>query len=119
MRKVEIMWKSAKNWTKYDMNHVFVPVLLVIKTSDIRRMYSIIYIYIYAFSRRFYPKRLTVHSGYTFNLFFHQYVCSQGIEPTTFALLMQCFTTEPQEHCYSIKYVDAKKKQVIFLKTAP
>ncbi len=23
------------------------------------------YIYIYAFSRRFYPKRLTVHSGYT------------------------------------------------------
>ncbi len=24
------------------------------------------YIYMYAFSRRFYPKRLTVHSGYTF-----------------------------------------------------
>ncbi len=24
------------------------------------------YIYIYAFSRRFYPKQLTVHSGYTF-----------------------------------------------------
>ncbi len=23
------------------------------------------YIYIYAFGRRFYPKRLTVHSGYT------------------------------------------------------
>ncbi len=32
-----------------------------------------IYIYIYAFSRRFYPKRLTVHSGYTF---FCQYVFS-------------------------------------------
>ncbi len=44
------------------------------------------YIYIYAFSRRFYPKRLTVHSGYTF---FCQYVCSLGIEPTTFALLTQ------------------------------
>ncbi len=42
----------------------------------------LIYIYIYAFSRRFYPKRLTVHSGYTF--FFYQYVCSLGIEPTTF-----------------------------------
>ncbi len=27
-----------------------------------------------------------------------QYVCSLGIEPTTFALLMQCSTTEPQEH---------------------
>ncbi len=28
-----------------------------------------------------------------------QYVCSLRIEPTTFALLMQCSTTEPQEHC--------------------
>ncbi len=46
-----------------------------------------IYIYVYAFSRRFYPKRLTVYSGYTF---FCQYVCSLGIEPTTFALLTQC-----------------------------
>ncbi len=27
-----------------------------------------------------------------------QYVCSLGIEPTTFALLTQCSTTEPQEH---------------------
>ncbi len=35
--------------------------------------------YIYAFSRRFYPKRLTVQSGIHF-----QYVCSLGIEPTTF-----------------------------------
>ncbi len=43
--------------------------------------------YIYAFSRRFYPKRLTVHSGYTF---FYQYVFH--------ALLTQCSTTEPQEH---------------------
>ncbi len=42
---------------------------------------------IYAFSRRFYPKRLTVHSGYTF---FGQYMCSLGIEPTTFAQLTQC-----------------------------
>ncbi len=52
--------------------------------------------YIYAFSRRFYPKWLTVHSGYTF--LFCQYVCSLGIEPTTFALLTQCSTTESQEH---------------------
>ncbi len=33
-----------------------------------------------------------MHSGYTF---FCQYVCSLGIEPTTFALLTQCSTTEP------------------------
>ncbi len=44
------------------------------------------YIYIYAFSRRFYPKRLT---GYTF-FCFCQYMCSLGIKPTTFALLTQC-----------------------------
>ncbi len=30
--------------------------------------------------------------------FFCQYVCFLGIEPTTFALLTQCSTTEPQEH---------------------
>ncbi len=30
--------------------------------------------------------------------FFCQYVCSLGIEPTTFALLTQCSTTEPQDH---------------------
>ncbi len=48
---------------------------------------STFYIYIYAFSRHFYPKRLTVHSGY--NLFC-PYMCSLGIEPTTFALLTQC-----------------------------
>ncbi len=53
------------------------------------------YIYIYAFSRCFYPKRLTVHSGYTF--IFCQYVCSLGIEPIAFALLTQYSTTEPQE----------------------
>ncbi len=47
----------------------------------------LVYIYMYAFSRRFYPKRLTLHSGYTC---FCQYMCSLGIEPTTFALLTQC-----------------------------
>ncbi len=52
-------------------------------------------IYIYAFSRCFYPKRLTVHSRYTL---YCQYVCSLGIKPTTFALLTQCSTTEPREH---------------------
>ncbi len=37
-------------------------------------------IYIYAFSRCFYPKRLSAFSLYIF----FQYVCSLGIEPTTF-----------------------------------
>ncbi len=37
--------------------------------------------------------------------FFCQYVCSLGIEPTTFALLTQCSTTEPQEHSDSIFFL--------------
>ncbi len=28
--------------------------------------------------------------------------CSLGIEPTTFVLLTQCSTTEPQEHFYMV-----------------
>ncbi len=31
-------------------------------------------------------------------IFVCQYVCSLGIEPTTFVVLTQCSTTEPQEH---------------------
>ncbi len=41
-----------------------------------------------------------LHSCYTY---FSQYMCSLGIEPTTFALLAQCSTTEPQEH---YKYIN-------------
>ncbi len=37
------------------------------------------------------------HSGKKKNC---QYVCSLGIEPTTFVLVKQCSTTEPQEHTY-------------------
>ncbi len=36
----------------------------------------------------FYPKRFRLYT-------FCQYVCSLGIKPTTFTLLMQCSTTEP------------------------
>ncbi len=45
----------------------------------------------FTFIRRFYPKRFRL------DFFFCQYVCSLGIEPTTFELLTQCSTTEPQE----------------------
>ncbi len=51
-------------------------------------------VYIYAFSRRFYPKRLT---GYYY--YFYRYVCSLGIEPMTFcAAIAMVSTSEPQEH---------------------
>ncbi len=48
-----------------------------------------------AFSRPFYPKRLTVHSDYTF--FFNSCV-PWKLNPQPFAPLTQCSTTEPQEH---------------------
>ncbi len=41
-----------------------------------------VHIYIYAFSRRFYPKRLTI--AFNLYIFFNQYACSLGIEPITF-----------------------------------
>ncbi len=50
---------------------------------------AIIYIYPTLLSKA------TYYSGYTFFVS----MCSLGIEPTTFALLTQCSTTEPQEHC--------------------
>ncbi len=54
-----------------------------------------IYIYIYAFSRRFYPKRLTI----AFRLYIFISMCVPWeSNPQPFALLTQCSTTEPQEH---------------------
>ncbi len=50
----------------------------------------IIYIYIYAFSRHFYPKRLALHSSYSFT--FYQLLLSLGIEPMILALLAPCST---------------------------
>ncbi len=53
---------------------------LAVKLEQVMH-FTLLYIYIYAFSRRFYPKRLKVH----FRLyFFCQYVCSLGIGPTNF-----------------------------------
>ncbi len=57
--------------------------------------FTFTYIYIYAFSRHFYPKRLTVHSGYTF---FVSICVPWELNPQPFALRMQCSTTEPQKH---------------------
>ncbi len=54
-----------------------------------------VFLYIYAFSRHFYPKRLTVHSGYTC---FMTMCVPWESNPQPFALLTQCSTTEPQEH---------------------
>ncbi len=42
------------------------------------------------FIRHFYPKRLTLHSSYSFT--FYQLLLSLGIEPTILALLVPCST---------------------------
>ncbi len=47
-----------------------------------------------AFSRRFYPKRLTVHSGYTF---IASMCVPWELNPWPFVLLTQYSTTEPEE----------------------
>ncbi len=55
--------------------------------------------YIYAFSRRALADALTKATYSALSLYIYcQYECSLGIEPTTFALLTQCSTTEPQQH---------------------
>ncbi len=46
--------------------------------------------YIYAFSRRFYPKWLTLHSSYSFT--FYQLLLPLGIKPMILALLVPCST---------------------------
>ncbi len=52
---ISLVFKSKIDIVPSNM-HVIEPVVALVN----------IYIYIYAFSRHFYPKRLTVHSGYTF-----------------------------------------------------
>ncbi len=54
------------------------------------------YIYIYAFSRRFYTKQLTVDSGFAFFVIMCQGTWELNLQP--FVLLTQCSTTDPQEH---------------------
>ncbi len=80
-------WHQNVSDTRPKTKNIDSVILLVLVVSlSIFHSYCV-EIYIYIFSRHFYPKRLTVHSGYTF---FGQYMCSLGIEPTTFALLTQC-----------------------------
>ncbi len=73
----------------------------------------IYYIYIYAFSRDFYPKRLTVHSGYT--LFVSMYVLLVYLY-TVCIFNAPNSTSERNQYKYSFKYFSslAKQKQLCF-----
>ncbi len=99
LSEIQIKHQNGKKGDLSDFEHGMVVAarragLSISKTADLLGVSrtTISRHYIYIFSRHFYPKQLT---GYTF---FCQYVCSLGLEPTTFALLTQCSTTEPQEH---------------------
>ncbi len=87
-------WENLHNWwlTKYFFAQLYLVWLL-------KRIW---YIYIYAFSRRFYPKRLTVHSGYTFIQMTILSVCVFLGNRThnLCAANAMLLTTEPQEHKY-------------------
>ncbi len=64
---------SPSNGFKNTMGHKFLCFWKchLLTNNSCHRSISIcnIYIYIYAFSRRFYPKRLTLHSSYSFYIF--------------------------------------------------
>ncbi len=69
--------------------------LTSMKTHRYEAGYLHSFIYIHAFSRCFYPKQLTVHSGYTFLI---SMCVPWESNPRPFALLTQCSTTEPHRN---------------------
>ncbi len=74
---------------------------LISKSSDVLLYKSSFYIY--AFSRRFYPMRLTI----AFRLYIHFLISmfvSWESNPQPFALLMQCSTTEPHRNTFCNSY---------------
>ncbi len=62
----------------------------------------LLHLYMYAFSRHFFIQSDLQYIQVNLYIFCHN-LCSLGIEPTTFALLTQCSTTEPPEHYIIIK----------------
>ncbi len=63
--------------------------ILILSPTKLRDYMHALHLCI-AFSRRFYPKRLTLHSSYSFT--FDQLLLSLGIEPMILALLAPCST---------------------------
>ncbi len=55
---------KSEDWRNAPEKSIKIVIIVLIVNNNCNKFY----IYIYAFSRHFYPKRLTVHSGYTFFL---------------------------------------------------
>ncbi len=91
--KLSHYWKFTEDLSNWKTKLFHLPFRTFLPPHDF---------YIYAFSRRFYPKRLTIHSGYTF---FYPYLCSLGIKPTTFcAANTMLYYWATQEHMWSGKW---------------
>ncbi len=84
---VKFLLKSESIW-----NLIFVVNLIRFKMTSYHELQY--YIYIYAFSRRFYPKAIIFY-------FFLSMGVPWELNPRPFALLTQCSTTEPQEQDYT------------------
>ncbi len=83
-----------------------------------------VHIYIYAFSRRFYPKRQCIQ----FVNVFVSMCIPWELNPQPFALLTQCSTAEPQEHlvhlCVSLtekldEMLSSPKEPVVVMRPRP
>ncbi len=85
-------------WKRKDHDHsIFEDIYWSFWISDIHcNFQTAFYTTHFTFTRHFLSKA-TYFSVFRLYIFC-QCVCSLGIEPTTFALLTQCSTTEPQEH---------------------
>ncbi len=92
-------WNNKQKWhfeqPTFPRHEIFIIVFSIQRIFYVLYFDLSIYIYIYAFSRHFYPKQLTGHSGYTL---FVSMCVPWDLNPQPFALLTQYSTTEPQEH---------------------
>jgi len=90
-------------WRKHNQNHIYCPrfaaCMSVFCTSELKR------IYIYAFSRRFYPKRITVYSGYTWDWevwcdrwHMHKWTVKSGAGTAA----LHCFTTSVSKIAHNV-----------------
>ncbi len=104
---VVISWaKEKKNWTVAQWSKVLFSdgSKFCISFGNqgprvrVEKLIAQVYIYIYAFSRRFYPKRLTI----AFRLYIFISMCVPWeSNPQPFALLTQCSTTEPHRNTFA------------------
>ncbi len=84
---------QQKYQRKYCLEQLEVSESRRLRTTALNLMEKVDHIYIHAFSKRLYPKRLSA-----FRLHIFCQCVPWELNPLPFALLTQCSTTEPQDH---------------------